>query len=178
VGRKHADEFPLVIWQTGSGTQSNMNMNEVLANRASELLGGPRGEGASSTPTTTSTWAVVQRRLPHRHARGRGRGRPQTRPSVREGPARHAAEEVRRVPRHREDRPHAPAGRDARSPSGQEISGYVSQLDHGLDHLEAALPHLCELALGEPPSGTGLNAHPEFGVRVAKKLAELWDIPS
>ena len=59
---------------------------------------------------------VLERRLPHRHARGRGRGHPQARPSLREGPARHAAEEGRRVPRHREDRPHPPAGRDAAHP--------------------------------------------------------------
>ena len=52
---RHPDEFPLAVWQTGSGTQTNMNVNEVLANRASEILGGPRGEGASCIRTTTST---------------------------------------------------------------------------------------------------------------------------
>ena len=60
---------------------------------------------------------------------------------------------------------------------GQEFSGYVAQLDHGLAHLEAALPHLCELALGGTAVGTGLNAHPEFAVRVAKKLSELTGHP-
>jgi fumarate hydratase class II len=60
---------------------------------------------------------------------------------------------------------------------GQEFSGYVAQLDHGIKHLEAALPHLCELALGGTAVGTGLNAHPEFAVRVARKLAELSGLP-
>ncbi len=60
---------------------------------------------------------------------------------------------------------------------GQEFSGYVAQLDHGLKHLEAALPHLCELALGGTAVGTGLNAHPEFAVRVAHRIAELTGLP-
>ena len=114
---KHDDEFPLVIWQTGSGTQSNMNMNEVLANRASELLGGPRGEGRLVHPNDDVNMGQSSNDVfpTAMHVAAVEAVRKHVRP-VREGPARHAAEEGRRVPRHREDRPHAPAGRDAAHP--------------------------------------------------------------
>jgi fumarate hydratase, class II len=174
---KRDDEFPLVIWQTGSGTQSNMNMNEVLANRASEILGGSRGEdrlvhpnddvnkGQSSNdvfPTAMHVAAVVAIRS-------------FVRPSVlalREA-LRRKSEAFRDIVKI--GRTHL---QDATPLTlGQEFSGYVSQLDHGIAHLDAALPHLCELALGGTAVGTGLNAHPEFAERVAKKLAELTGHP-
>jgi fumarate hydratase class II len=170
---KHDGEFPLVIWQTGSGTQSNMNMNEVLANRASEILGGPRGEerlvhpnddvnkGQSSNDVFPTAMHVAAVEAVRNHVR----------PSV---------QALRDALQAKSDafRDIVKIGRthlqDATPLTlGQEFSGYVSQLDHGLEHLGAALPHLCELALGGTAVGTGLNAHPEFGVRVAKKLAEL-----
>jgi fumarate hydratase class II len=170
---KHDGEFPLVIWQTGSGTQSNMNMNEVLANRASEILGGPRGEerlvhpnddvnkGQSSNDVFPTAMHVAAVEAVRNHVR----------PSV---------QALREALQAKSDafRDIVKIGRthlqDATPLTlGQEFSGYVSQLDHGLEHLGAALPHLCELALGGTAVGTGLNAHPEFGVRVAKKLAEL-----
>ncbi len=170
---KHAAEFPLVVWQTGSGTQSNMNMNEVLANRASELLGGERGEkrlvhpnddvnkGQSSNdvfPTAMSVAAV---------AGLRERLAPSLR-DLRDALAR-KAEAFRDIVKI--GRTHL---QDATPLTlGQEFSGYVSQLDHSLLHLEAALPHLCELALGGTAVGTGLNAHPELGTRVAARLREL-----
>jgi fumarate hydratase class II len=174
---RHDEEFPLVVWQTGSGTQSNMNMNEVLANRASEILGGERGEkrlvhpnddvnrGQSSNdvfPTAMSVAAVeavLSRVIP----------------SVRE--LRDAlaarAEAFRDIVKL--GRTHL---QDATPLTlGQEFSGYVSQLEHGLLHLEESLPHLGELALGGTAVGTGLNAHPEFGVRVAARLTELTGRP-
>jgi len=170
---RHDDEFPLVVWQTGSGTQSNMNMNEVLANRASEILGGPRGEerlvhpnddvnkGQSSNdvfPTAMSVAAVDALRshvVPALAA---------LRDALRE-----KAEAFRDIPKI--GRTHL---QDATPLTlGQEFSGYVSQLDHGLAHVEASLPHLLELALGGTAVGTGLNAHPEFGARVAARLADL-----
>jgi fumarate hydratase class II len=174
---RHDEEFPLVVWQTGSGTQSNMNMNEVLANRASEILGGERGEkrlvhpnddvnrGQSSNdvfPTAISVAAVeavLSRVIP----------------SVRE--LRDAlaarAEAFRDIVKL--GRTHL---QDATPLTlGQEFSGYVSQLEHGLLHLEESLPHLGELALGGTAVGTGLNAHPEFGVRVAARLTELTGRP-
>jgi fumarate hydratase, class II len=173
LGGKLEAEFPLVVWQTGSGTQTNMNMNEVLANRASEILGGERGEkrlvhpnddvnkGQSSNdvfPTAMSVAAVDALR---RHVLPSLRG---LRDAL--GVKAEAFKDIVKIGRtHLQDATPLTLG--------QEFSGYVSQLDHGIAHLEAALPHLCELALGGTAVGTGLNAHPEYAVRVAKKLAEL-----
>lgn len=174
---QHDEEFPLVVWQTGSGTQTNMNMNEVLANRASELLGGPRGEGRlvhpnddvnkgqSSNdvfPTAMSVAAVegLRNRLL---------------PSVKrlrdaiDEKAKAFSDIVKIGRTHLQDA--------VPLTLGQEMSGWVAQLDHGIKHVEASLPHLCELALGGTAVGTGLNAHPEYAVRVAKKLSELTGHP-
>jgi fumarate hydratase, class II len=177
IAGKHPAEFPLVVWQTGSGTQSNMNMNEVLANRASELLGGERGEarkvhpnddvnkGQSSNdvfPTAMSVAAVeaVAKRVI---------------PSLRALREALAAKSKAFMDIVKVGRTHL---QDATPITlGQEISGWVSQLDHGIAHLEAAIPHLAELALGGTAVGTGLNAHPEFAVRVAKELAKQTGLP-
>jgi fumarate hydratase, class II len=160
VSGRHDGEFPLVVWQTGSGTQTNMNMNEVLANRGSELLGGERGErrlvhpnddvnrGQSSNdvfPTAMNVAAVCSLRE-------------QLVPSVRR--LRDAlaarAESFRDIIKI--GRTHL---QDAVPLTlGQEFSGYVAQLEQGLVHVQAALPHLYELALGGTAVGTGLNAHP------------------
>jgi len=169
--------FPLVVWQTGSGTQTNMNVNEVLANRASELLGGERGrarlvhenddvnKGQSSNdtfPTAMHVAAVValQQTLV-----------PAVR-KLRDTLDRKAQEfmEIVKIGRtHLQDATPLTLG--------QEFSGYVSQLDHGLRHVDEALPHLCELALGGTAVGTGLNAHPQFAVKVADELARLTGLP-
>jgi fumarate hydratase class II len=167
----HAGEFPLSVWQTGSGTQSNMNMNEVLANRASQLLGGPLGEGRlihpnddvnrsqSSNdvfPTAMSVACVeaVATRLV---------------PAVEALRATLAAKSEAFAEIVKIGRTHL---QDATPLTlGQEISGWVAQLDHGLGHLRGALPHLCELALGGTAVGTGLNAPPSFGAKVAAELA-------
>jgi fumarate hydratase class II len=154
-----------------------MNANEVLANRASEILGGERGEarkvhpnddvnkGQSSNdvfPTAMSVAAVEA--LTH-----------EVLPKVRalrdelDGKAK-AFQGIVKIGRtHLQDATPLTLG--------QEFSGYVAQLDHGLRHVEAAIPHLAELALGGTAVGTGLNAHPEYAVRVAKKLAELTGLP-
>jgi fumarate hydratase class II len=174
---RHDDEFPLVVWQTGSGTQTNMNMNEVLANRASEMLGGERGEkrvvhpnddvnkGQSSNdvfPTAMSVAAydaIKTRVIP---AAGALR-------DVLSGKA-EAFKDIVKIGRtHLQDATPLTLG--------QEFSGYAAQLDHARAHLEAALPHLAELALGGTAVGTGLNAHPEYAVRVAAKLRELTKHP-
>jgi fumarate hydratase class II len=177
IAGKHDGEFPLAVWQTGSGTQSNMNMNEVLANRASELLGGPRGEerlvhpnddvnkGQSSNdvfPTAmhvAAVPAVVDHLIP-------------------------AVRALRDTLAHKSDafRGIVKIGRthlqDATPLTlGQEFSGYVAQLDHGLRHVESSLQHLRELALGGTAVGTGLNAHPEFADRVARELSRLTGHP-
>jgi fumarate hydratase class II len=174
---RHHDEFPLVVWQTGSGTQSNMNMNEVLANRASEILGGERGE----------------RRLVHPNDDvNKSQSSNDVFPTAMNVAAAQALlHEVIPNVRHLRDALHAKAeafadivkiGRthlqDATPLTlGQEFSGYVAQLDHDLEHIEVAVPHVCELALGGTAVGTGLNAPAEFAVRVAARLAELTGLP-
>jgi fumarate hydratase class II len=172
----HAQQFPLAVWQTGSGTQSNMNMNEVLANLASQRLGGPVGEerlvhpnddvnrGQSSNdvfPTAMNVAAAIgiEQRM---------------RPAV-------AALRATLAAKAREFDAIVKIGRthlqDATPMTlGQEFSAYVAQLDHANAHLEQALPHLLELAIGGTAVGTGLNTHREFGDRVAEALAEATDL--
>lgn len=174
---KHDEEFPLVVWQTGSGTQTNMNVNEVLANRASEVLGGPRGEGRLIHPNDDvnkgqSSNDVFPTAM---HVAAAGAVRSRVLPSVKAlrdalAEKSRAFDDIVKIGRtHLQDATPLTLG--------QELSGYVSQLDHGLGHLEAALPHLCELALGGTAVGTGLNAHPEFAERAAKKISELTGHP-
>jgi fumarate hydratase class II len=174
---KHDDEFPLVVWQTGSGTQTNMNVNEVLANRASEILGGARGEkrlvhpnddvnmGQSSNdtfPTAMHVAAVIALDK-------------ELKPAVKalrdtlNKKSRQFMKIVKIGRTHLQDATPLTLG--------QEFSGYVAQLDHGLKHVNAALPHLCELALGGTAVGTGLNAHPKFAVMVAAELAKATGLP-
>jgi fumarate hydratase class II len=172
VAGKWDDEFPLLVWQTGSGTQTNMNVNEVLANRASEILGGERGErrlvhpnddvnrGQSTNdafPTAIHVAAVEALR---------GRVIPAV-AGLRDALAA-KAEAFRDVVK---------IGRthlmDATPLTlGQEISAWAAQLDAGVARLEQALPCLLELALGGTAVGTGLNAHPELATRAAATLAE------
>jgi fumarate hydratase, class II len=170
---KHDDEFPLVVWQTGSGTQTNMNMNEVLANRASELLGGPRGEARLIHPNddvnkSQSSNDVFPTAM-HVAAVQALRGRVAPALAALRGAFAVKAESFASIVKL--GRTHL---QDATPLTlGQEFSGYVSQLEHGLAHLDSALPHLYELALGGTAVGTGLNAHAEYAVRVAGKLADL-----
>jgi fumarate hydratase class II len=170
------DNFPLVVWQTGSGTQTNMNANEVIANRATELLGGAlgsrlvhpnddvnRSQSSNDTfPTAMHIAAVEQLR---------GRLFPAVR-RLRDTLARKADgyRDIVKIGRtHLQDA--------VPLTLGQEISGWVSQLDHALGHLEAAMPHLHELAIGGTAVGTGLNAPPGFAETAAKRIAELTGRP-
>jgi fumarate hydratase class II len=177
IGGKRDAEFPLVVWQTGSGTQTNMNLNEVLANRASELLGGERGEkrfvhpndevnkGQSSNDVFPTAMHVAALQALT------GRLIPSLR-QLRETllAKSRAFDDIVKIGRtHLQDATPLTLG--------QEFSGYVSQLDHGIAHVEAALPHLSELALGGTAVGTGLNTHPEFGPRVAQELARSTGLP-
>jgi fumarate hydratase class II len=177
IAGKLDDHFPLVVWQTGSGTQTNMNANEVIANRAIELLGGRLGskkpvhpnddvnrcQSSNDTfPTAMHIAAVEQVRLRLVPAVRRLR-------DTLDQKARAFADVVKIGRTHLQDA--------VPLTLGQECSGWVSQLDHGLRHLEAAMPHLQELAIGGTAVGTGLNAHPEFGERVARKIAELTGQP-
>ncbi|UJD80481.1 class II fumarate hydratase [Serratia rubidaea] len=174
---QHPDEFPLSIWQTGSGTQTNMNMNEVLANRASELLGGERGEGRrvhpnddvnksqSSNdvfPTAMHVAAVIalrQQLIPALQTLQRTLSD--------KAEAFHDIVKIGRT--HLQDATPLTLG--------QEISGWAAMLAYSLRHIEASVPHIAELALGGTAVGTGLNTHPEYAVRVAKALAELTGEP-
>jgi len=174
---RHEEEFPLVVWQTGSGTQTNMNVNEVLANRASEILGGERGEGRLVHPNDDvnkgqSTNDAFPTAI---HVAGVEALRKSVIPQVRRlrdvlhGKA-EAYKDVVKIGRtHLQDATPLTLG--------QEISGWVAQLDHAVRHVEDALPHLCELALGGTAVGTGLNAHPELAARAANRLAELTGHP-
>jgi fumarate hydratase, class II len=174
---RHDDEFPLVVWQTGSGTQTNMNMNEVLANRASEILGGERGEARKVHPNDDVNLGQSSNDVfpTAMHVAAVAALRTELLAGVRalrntlEDKAKAFASIVKIGRTHLQDATPLTLG--------QEFSGYVSQLDHCLDHLEASLPHLCELALGGTAVGTGLNAHPEYAERVARKLAELTGLP-
>lgn len=174
---QHPDEFPLVVWQTGSGTQTNMNVNEVLANRASELLGGTRGEGRLVHPNddvnkSQSSNDVYPTAM---HIAGVDGIRRRLLPSLAKlrGTLEHKAREFRDIVKI--GRTHL---QDATPLTlGQEFSGYVAQLDQADRHLHAALPHLCELALGGTAVGTGLNAPAGFAEQVAAELARLTGLP-
>ncbi len=173
----HDAEFPLMVWQTGSGTQTNMNLNEVLANRASELLGGPRGEARLVHPNDevnksqssndvfpsamnlAAVTAITQRLLPALAALKQ----------TLTGKAA-AFDHIVKIGRtHLQDATPLTLG--------QEISGWVAQLEQGEHHLRAALAHLCELALGGTAVGTGLNCPPGFAEAVASTLAEQTGLP-
>jgi fumarate hydratase, class II len=177
IAGKHDDEFPLVVWQTGSGTQSNMNMNEVLANRASELLGGERGEGRKVHPNDDvnrgqSSNDVFPTAM---HVAAVHALRALLVPSVKKlrdtlaGKATEFAGVIKIGRTHLQDATPLTLG--------QEFSGYVALLDNGASHIEHVLPPLHELALGGTAVGTGLNAHPEFATRVAAELARLTSYP-
>ncbi len=174
---KHNTEFPLSLWQTGSGTQTNMNMNEVLANRASEILGGVRGEERLVHPNDDVNKAQSSN---------------DTFPT-----AMHisAVLEIKRLLVPMLNRLHKTLGEKAvefkdivkigrthlqdATPLtlGQEISGWESMLAHSLVHIESSLFHLYELALGGTAVGTGLNTHPEYAERVAKEIADFTKEP-
>ena len=177
ISGKLGEQFPLVVWQTGSGTQTNMNVNEVIANRASELLGGQRGEGRKVHPNDDVNRGQSSNDVfpTGMHVAAITALREQLIPALRKlrGTLASKAEAFQSIIKI--GRTHL---QDATPITlGQEFSGYVSQLDHGMAHLEAALPHLYELAIGGTAVGTGLNAHPEFGVRVAAELAKMTGHP-
>lgn len=171
------DQFPLVVWQTGSGTQSNMNMNEVIANRANELVDQGKGSYQPIHPNDDVN-----------HAQSTNDSFPT---AIRVAAARQivyllipAVQKLRDTLASKSEqfagivkigRTHL---QDATPLTlGQEFSGYVSQLDHALIRLDAALQGLYELPLGGTAVGTGLNAHPDYAEQVAKTLAALTDVP-
>ena len=172
------DQFPLVIWQTGSGTQTNMNLNEVIANRAHVISGGTLGEGKtiihpnddvnksqSSNDTFPAAMSIAAYEMAVKT----------TIPGVEllRNTLAKKSEEFKDIVK--TGRTHL---MDATPLTlGQEFSGYVSQLDHGVRAVKNTLSHLSELALGGTAVGTGLNAPRGYDELVAKKIAELTGLP-
>src|SRR6185437_14552603 len=177
IAGKLNDHFPLRIWQTGSGTQTNMNANEVISNRAIEIAGGVMGskkpvhpnddvnmsQSSNDTFPTAMHIAAVEE-LTHALIPS-----VQALRDVLSAKAKEFASIVKIGRTHLMDA--------VPLTLGQEFSGYAAQLDYGLAAVKATLPMLYELALGGTAVGTGLNAHKEFAVRVAKKIAELTKLP-
>ncbi len=175
---KHDNQFPLVIWQTGSGTQSNMNVNEVIANRAQEIAGRIIGkdekiiqpnDDVNKSQSSNDTFptgmhiaaykVVVENTIPNIT-------------KLRDALHKKANDfkDIVKIGRtHLMDATPLTVG--------QEFSGYVSQLDHGLKALKNSLAHLSELALGGTAVGTGLNTPKGYDVLVAKKIAEFTGLP-
>ena len=170
-------QFPLVVWQTGSGTQSNMNMNEVLANRANELAGtglaaykpvhpNDHVNHAQSTNDSfpTAIHVAAAQQINHLLIPAMQKLR-----DTLDAKAKAFAGIVKIGRTHLQDATPLTLG--------QEFSGYVSQLDHGLARLQDALKYLYELPLGGTAVGTGLNSHPEFAAKSAAELAQLSGLP-
>ncbi len=171
------DHFPLVVWQTGSGTQSNMNANEVISNRAIELLGGEIGSkspvhpndhvnmsqssndvfpGAMAISTAEQTVHHLIPSLRHLHDALQAKAE--------------AWSDIVKIGRtHFMDA--------VPLTLGQEFSGYVQQVAYGIQRAEQTLPRLYELALGGTAVGTGINSHPDYAVKVAEEIAELTGLP-
>ncbi|MCB0438462.1 MAG: class II fumarate hydratase [Mangrovimonas sp.] len=175
---KHDNQFPLVIWQTGSGTQSNMNVNEVIANRGHQLAGKVVGEGektiqpnddVNKSQSSNDTFPTGMHIAAYKKiAETTIPGVIKLRNTLHEKSV--AFKDVVKI-----GRTHL---MDATPLTlGQEFSGYVSQLDHGLKALENTLPHLGELALGGTAVGTGLNTPEGYDVLVAKYIAEFTGLP-
>ena len=171
------DHFPLVVWQTGSGTQTNMNFNEVIANRAIEMLGGELGskdpvhpnDHVNMSQSTNDTFptainiaaveSIHQQLIPAMQ---------QLRDTLDEK-AKAFSTIIKLGRTHLQDA--TPLS------LGQEFSGYVSALDHGLNRVEKALDHCYELAMGGTAVGTGINSVEGFGIAVAKEIAEITGLP-
>ena len=167
------DHFPLVVWQTGSGTQSNMNVNEVISNRAIEMAGGEMGSkkpvhpndhvnrSQSSNDTFPTAMHIAAVMIIEDHLLPRVR---QLRDTLEKKSADYA--DIIKIGRtHLQDATPLTLG--------QEIGGWASQLDHAIAAIEATLPQLGELALGGTAVGTGLNTHPQYAVKVAEQIAKL-----
>jgi len=177
IAGAHDAHFPLVVFQTGSGTQTNMNVNEVISNRAIQIAGGVLGskkpihpnddvnksQSSNDTFPTAMHIAAVEE-LVHRLAPAVKALR-----DVLHAKAVAFADIVKIGRTHLQDATPLMLG--------QEVSGWVAQLDHGLMRIDAVLPHLYELALGGTAVGTGLNSHPEYAVRVAAEIARLTGLP-
>lgn len=178
IAGKLDDQFPLVIWQTGSGTQSNMNVNEVIANRSHVMLGNTLGEGqklihpnddVNKSQSSNDTFPTAM------HIAAYQMLVKTTIPGVKtlRDTLAQKAQDFKDIVK--TGRTHL---MDATPLTlGDEFGGYVSQLDHGLKALEATLPHMSELALGGTAVGTGLNTPKGYAEKVAETIAELTGLP-
>jgi fumarate hydratase class II len=169
--------FPLYVWQTGSGTQSNMNVNEVISNRAIELAGGVMGsktpihpnDDVNKSQSSNDTFPTAM------HLSAALVLTQKLIPEIKSLRAVLHAKALEFKDAIKSGRTHL---MDATPITlGQEFSGYVTQLDHGLLRIQATLGDIYQLAAGGTAVGTGLNTHPEFAVKVAAKLAELTGLP-
>ena len=171
------EHFPLSIWQTGSGTQSNMNSNEVIANRAIEIAGGVMGskepihpnDDVNKSQSSNDTFPTAM------HIAAAEDLNRRLLPSIAmlRNTLNKKAEEFNEIIK---------VGRTHLMDAvpltlGQEFSGYVHQLDKAIERINLVLPHLYEIALGGTAVGTGLNAHPDFAEKVAQKIADITALP-
>jgi len=171
AGGRHDGEFPLSVWQTGSGTQTNMNVNEVLANRASELLGGTRGRGRRVHPnddvnrgqSSNDVFPTAMHVATALALENRMRPPLADLRATLDEKARSFADIVKIGRTHLQDATPLTLG--------QEFSGYAAQLGLAAAAIDAARPAVLKLAIGGTAVGTGLNTHPDFGARVAEELA-------
>lgn len=177
IAGRLADQFPLRIWQTGSGTQTNMNVNEVISNRAIEIAGGTMGsknpihpnDHVNMSQSSNDTFPTAM------HIAAAERVKNVLIPAVRtvqhaiEKKAKAFADVVKIGRTHLQDAVPLTVG--------QEFSGWANQLDRDIKRLEQALDGLYDLAIGGTAVGTGLNTHPEFAERAAKKISELTGLP-
>ena len=177
ISGKLNDQFPLRIWQTGSGTQTNMNVNEVISNRAIELAGGEMGskkpihpnDDVNMSQSSNDTFPTAM------HIAAAERVKRALIPAIKEvhdaidAKAKEFDDIVKIGRTHLQDA--------VPMTVGQEFSGWASLLERDIKRLNEVIDGLYDLALGGTAVGTGLNAHPEFAVRVAKKIAELTGLP-
>jgi len=170
---KLAEHFPLVVWQTGSGTQSNMNVNEVISNRAIELAGGVMGskkpvhpnDHVNMSQSSNDTFPTAMHIAAVEAIEGYLFPRVQTLRDTLHQKSEEFMDVVKIGRTHLQDATPITLG--------QEMSGWVSQIDHAIDAIKATLPQLRELALGGTAVGTGLNAHPDYAVTVAEEITKL-----
>src|SRR6266480_1499423 len=176
IAGEHDDQFPLRIWQTGSGTQTNMNVNEVISNRAIEMAGGVMGskkpihpnDDVNMSQSSNDTFPAAMH-IAAAEQMNKLIPAIQTVFEAIDAKAREFKDVVKIGRTHLQDATPLTVG--------QEISGWASLLERDIDRMNATLPGLYDLAIGGTAVGTGLNAHPEFGERAAKKIAELTGLP-
>jgi fumarate hydratase class II len=177
IDGKLKDHFPLVVWQTGSGTQSNMNVNEVISNRAIEMAGGVMGskkpvhpnDHVNMSQSSNDTYPTAMHIAAVEAIENYLVDRVMLLRNTLDGKAKEFMDVVKIGRTHLQDATPLTLG--------QEISGWVAQLDLALKAIRATLPQLYELALGGTAVGTGLNAHPQYGVTVAAEIATLTGQP-